>query len=1172
MSEFVHLHCHTEYSLLDGAIRIGDLCARAKDFGMPAAAITDHGNLYGAAHFYTACKDHGLAPIIGCEVYVCPDHTDTASELARVRHHLILLAQNMAGYKNLLKLVSTSWLEGFHYKPRVDKAMLRDHAEGLIALSACLAGEIPRTLLGSNRQIAGGGTFDDALNIAREYAALFPDRFYLEVQSNTLPQQGLVNAKLQELAGATGLPLVATNDCHYLNADDVEAHDVLLCIQTQAKVDDVKRLRFEAKDLYYKSADEMRLAFAHMPQAISNTLEIAERCNGLKLQMKAPPYHFPVYDLPRDVTPEDELRRLAREGLELRLAKHPQRDTLDLAGYFDRLAMELDVICGMGFPGYFLIVQDFINWAKDHGIPVGPGRGSAAGSLVAWALRITNLDPLPYHLFFERFLNSERISMPDIDVDFCEDRRMEVLEYVTQKYGKDKVAQIATFGTMKAKAVVRDVGRAMGLSFADTSRIAKLIPFDLKMTLKKALETPDLAALYKTEPSVRNVINISMRLEGLSRHASTHAAGVVVSDLPMTEYLPLFKGKKDELVTQFDMKIVEKIGLVKFDFLGLRTMTLIHNALRNIERQGKTPPDLDNLPLDDQAVYDVYTRGDTDGIFQVESSGMRKYLRMLKPNTFEDLIAMLALYRPGPLNSGMVDEFIKRKHGEVEVSYPLPEMEDSLRDTYGVIVYQEQVMQIAQVVAQYTLGGADLLRRAMGKKKPEEMAQQRASFLEGATGRGVPSKDANAIFDLMEKFAEYGFNKAHSAAYALVSYHTAYLKHYFKVEFMAALLTSEIGNQDKILKYVASCRDMGVTVRPPDIQHSFRAFTARDEAVIFGLGGVKNVGDEAINDIVRVREEGGPYLSLLDVCSRVNLRKVTKRVLESLIKAGACDSLGASRAALLASLDMAVAKAQKKQKEKQSSQVSLLAFAPPVQETPLPGVGFVCDEANMPEWEAEQQLAFEKESLGFYLTGHPLEPFLRDMQRLGLTTLEDARDLAVRAIKTGVLVTSVRETQSKKGDRMAFVQVEDLTGHAEVVVFPKTYALLRDQLQGERVLLELHATVEGADDDGGYDDEDLEDAPRELKLLADSARPLQEACAASAQPVVVFYPANCATEHLAAEFKAILEKHQGVCPVHVQLTLNGVSCTMELGPRWRVQSGPVFHRDMDEWCRAHNQA
>ncbi|MDR2695986.1 MAG: DNA polymerase III subunit alpha, partial [Deltaproteobacteria bacterium] len=684
MAEFAHLHCHTEYSLLDGAIRIRELCARAKDFGMPAAAVTDHGNMFGAAEFYLTCKEYGLKPIIGCEVYVCHDHRDRESELARRRHHLVLLAQNAAGYQNLIRLVTHGFLEGFHYRPRVDKELLRKHSEGIIALSACMAGEIPRAL--THRGM------DEALRLAGEYSAIFPQRLYLELQSNGLKKQEEINAGLMELAQRSGLPLVATNDCHYLNADDADAHDILLCIQTQAKADEPGRMRFETKELYYKSIEEMERAFAHAPEAIANTMRITDQC---ALELSFGRHVFPVYDLPEGVTPEEEFRRLAQEGLEKRLEQHPDGDGLDRDLYRKRLERELQVIAEMKFPAYFLIVQDFINWAKNSGIPVGPGRGSAAGSLVAWALRITNLDPIPYKLLFERFLNNERVSLPDIDVDFCEHRRHEVVRYVAEKYGEDAVAQIITFGTLKARAAVRDVGRALGFSFAETDKIAKLVPADLKMTLARALEMePELAEQYEKDSRVRRLLDVSMRLEGLARHASTHAAGVVIADRPMYEYLPLYRGKNGEIVTQFDMKMVEKVGLMKFDFLGLSTMTIIQDTLDAIVRQGREPPDMDSLPLTDAATYELYARGDTDGVFQVESAGMRQYLRKLKPSCFEDLIAMLALYRPGPLGAGMVEEFIRRKHGEVPVVYPLPILGDCLRDTYGVIVYQEQVMQI----------------------------------------------------------------------------------------------------------------------------------------------------------------------------------------------------------------------------------------------------------------------------------------------------------------------------------------------------------------------------------------------------------------------------------------------------------------------------------------------
>ena len=1143
MPGFVHLHCHTEYSLLDGAIRVKDLCKKAKEYGMPAVAITDHGNLFGAVYFYKQAKAEGLKPIIGCEVYVAhTDHTDKTSAYARTRYHLVLLAQNMTGYKNLIKLVTVGCTDGMYYKPRVDKKLLREHSEGLIALSGCLAGELPRVLMAgeaaavnlggeqtrkSSEEFGDGagidGGMDAALRIAKEYSEIFPGRFYIELQSNGLEEQVIANRHLIELSRRAGLPLVATNDCHYLEKDDTDAHDLLLCIQTQTTIDDPRRMRFETRELYYKSPEEMHEAFRDVPEALENTVRIAESCD---LTMKFRDYHFPLYTSPKhapplrdvsgeyedpeelpkgelDLPPEEqasnkqlrfEFRRLCREGLRRRLDKLVYE--VDRKVYEERMEMELSVICRMGFAPYFLIVQDFINWAKDHGIPVGPGRGSAAGSIVAWSLKITNLDPLPYNLLFERFLNIERISMPDIDVDFCERRRAEVIRYVAERYGHDSVAQITTFGKMKAKAVVRDVGRALGMTFQETDRIAKMIPDDLKMTIQKALKSePELQALYDSDPVITRLINISLRLEGLNRHASTHAAGVVISDRPMVEYLPLYRGKKDEIVTQFDMKMVEEVGLIKFDFLGLKTMTLVQDTLDIIADQGKTPPDLDNLRLDDPAVFDLYSRGDTDGIFQVESSGMRKYLCMLHPSTFEDIIAMLALYRPGPLGSGMVDEFIKRKHGEVPVTYPLPSLEACLKDTYGVIVYQEQVMQIAQIVARYTLGGADLLRRAMGKKNPEEMAKQRGIFVEGARKNDVPEEKANEIFDLMEKFAEYGFNKSHSAAYALVSYYTAYLKAHYKHEFMAALLTSEMGNQDKLLKYVAACRDMGIRVLQPSVQLSHWQFSVHDNDIIFGLGGIKNAGEEAIREIVAARQEGGEFSSLLDLCTRVTLRKVSKRVLESLIKGGACDCFGCSRAALLAGLDLVVARAQKKLKEKESNQVSLFTMVN-MEPQIKPGLGIDCPEQRVEEMTESEKLRFEKEVLGFFLSGHPLQPYRKTIVGLNLTTLEDCRDMGARDIRVAVLVAGVKTLLTKREEKMAFLQVEDLTSSAECVVFPRAYEAIRDILT-EDALLILDAKLEPQDDvsasgSSSDSDDDSEEPARQIKLLVHRATPLDE--------------------------------------------------------------------------------
>ncbi|MBQ7617840.1 MAG: DNA polymerase III subunit alpha, partial [Desulfovibrio sp.] len=731
MSDFVHLHCHTEYSLLDGAIRLKDLCARSKDFGMSACAITDHGNMYGAAYFFKACKEFGLKPIFGCEVYVCDNHLDKESERAKHRNHLILLAENQVGYHNLVKLVSRSFLEGFYVKPRIDRKLLADYREGLICLSACIVGEIPEAILAKD--------MDKAKELAQSYATLFPQSFFLELQSNGLPEQDIVNNGLLELANELSLPVVATNDCHYLNKEDYQAHEVLLCIGTKKLMSDEDRLSFSTNAFYYKSPEEMQAAFSDVPEAIANTARIAERC---QVELDLGHHYFPVYPLPEGASIESEFKRLAEEGLKLRLERHPNRASLNEELYWSRLRHEINVILDMGFPGYFLIVQEFINWAKNHGIPVGPGRGSAAGSLVAWAMRITNLDPIPYNLLFERFLNSERVSLPDIDVDFCERRRTEVIQHMRDTYGLNCVAQIITFGTMKARAVVRDVGRVLDFPLAEVDKLAKMIPMEAKMTIAKALESEEeLKKRYDTDPKVRELFDTASCLEGLTRHASIHAAGLVVSDKPMDEYLPLCV-QKDAVVSQFDGPMTEQSGLVKFDFLGLKTMTVIFDTLENIRREGKEVPDLDNLSLDDRATYQLYSKGDTDGVFQVESSGMRQYLRMLQPSCFEDIIAMLALYRPGPLGSGMVDEFIKRKHGQLKVKYPHPSLEACLKDTYGVIVYQEQVMQIAQIIANYTLGGADLLRRAMGKKKPEAMAQQRSIFLAGAAENKITADNA----------------------------------------------------------------------------------------------------------------------------------------------------------------------------------------------------------------------------------------------------------------------------------------------------------------------------------------------------------------------------------------------------------------------------------------------
>ena len=1142
MSDFVHLHCHTEYSLLDGAIRIGDLVKTAVGFGCPAAAITDHGNLHGALIFYDAAKKAGIKPIIGCEVYVTSGSRHDRDPRSP-RYHLVLLAQNMEGYRNLLKLVTYGHTEGFHYKPRVDKELLGKYGEGLIALSACLKGEINQKLLKEGR--------DPAVAMLKEYAALFPDRLYLELQANGIPEQTTVNDFLIEMADDLRLPLVATNDCHYLRADDAEAHDILLCIQTAACVDDVKRMRFTTKDLYYRSPDEMAAEFPDQPQAIANSCEIAER---IDLSLKFGEYHFPVYKAPAGKSLDDVMSDMARQGLKDRLAKMPG---VDVRKYWDRLELELDVIKQMGFPGYFLIVQDFINWAKDHGIPVGPGRGSAAGSLVAYALRITNLDPLPYDLLFERFLNIERVSMPDIDVDFCERRRHEVIRYVTEHYGEDAVAQITTFGTMKAKAVVRDVGRALGMTFGETDRIAKLIPEELKMTIDKALERePELKTMMAADPRVARLIDVSRRLEGLARHASTHAAGVVVSDTAMTEYVPLYKGKNSETVTQWDMKRVEKAGLVKFDFLGLKTMTVIDDALKIIKEMGAEPPDLDTLALTDEATYELFAKGDTDGIFQVESQGMRKYLRMLRPNCFEDIIAMLALYRPGPLGSGMVELFIRRKHGEDPVEYPHPLLEETLKPTYGVIVYQEQVMKIAQVLASFSLGAGDLLRRAMGKKNAEEMAKQRGFFVDGCAKNGIEAKKANEIFDLMEKFAEYGFNKSHSAAYALISYHTAYLKAHFPVAFMAALMTSDMENQEKLLQYIAACRDNEIELCPPDVNAGHPHFSVRDNKILYGLAAVKNVGRDAVAEIVSEREANGPFTSLLDFTSRVNMRKITKRVIEYLIKCGACDGFGCTRAGLVAGLDQAAAVGQKRAAEKNDGRLSLMTLMP---EKPKPttGLGLSCTEADLPEWMHEEMMGYEKEALGFYLTSHPLLAYERDLRAMRLTTLAQCGGMEPGVeVKVACICVSTKEIITKKGQKMAFCKIEDhLGGEAEVVVFSDCYAECREHLTGDAPLF-LTAKI-------GQSDQEEGEGKRLIKLQAVRIDPLVKIIGGSEEPVEIMV--SCPEDPPVAldPLADILKRYKGPCTVHLVLNLPRAVCRLRLGHEYGVRRCPELRRELD---------
>ncbi len=1060
-ANFVHLHVHTQYSLLDGAIRVGDLVERAKKYRMPAMAITDHGNMFGALEFYTKAHAAGVKPIIGCEVYVAPGsrHDKSgASSSGDASGHLVLLCKNRVGYRNLCRLVSTAYQDGFYYRPRIDWDLLSDNNEGLIALTACLGGEIPNLIC--------RGRIDHARQRAEEMSRVFDNnRLYLELQENFLAEQEVANKGLIEIGKQLGLPLVATNDCHYLTRDDAFAHEVLLCIQTGKTMDDPNRMRFANEEFYVKTPDEMGELFKALPEAVSNSVEIAERCN-LELDVSGKNYHFPSLALGDAQTPSQALEQQSFEGLEQRITEirkiRPDFSADDHVAYKARLEQELKIINQMGFPDYFLIVADFINWAKNHDIPVGPGRGSAAGSLVAYALRITDIDPKPYHLLFERFLNPERISMPDIDVDFCINGREDVINYVRDKYGKDNVAQIITFGSMLARAVIRDVGRGMGMPYGEVDTIAKLIPNPVgkKVTLKDAQkQEPRLRELIEKDARVKKLFKVAMSLEGLTRHASTHAAGVVVTPEPLTNYLPLYVDPKSHgQVTQFDMGYVEKIGLVKFDFLGLKTLTVIDKTVKLI--RVKNPEfDLGLIPQNDEQTFQLLSCGETTGVFQLESSGMKEYLIKLKPSCFEDLIAMVALYRPGPLGSGMVDSFIKRKHGVEEFGYDFPELEPILKDTYGVIVYQEQVMQIAQVLGNYSLGSADLLRRAMGKKKPEEMAKQKKNFLDGAKGNKLETKKAEAVFDQMEKFAEYGFNKSHSAAYAYIAYQTAYLKAHYPVEFMAALLTEDMENTEKIIKNINEIRNMGIAILPPDINASCRNFTVHEKDIRFGLGAVKGVGGAAVEAIVEARQEG-PFSSLHDFCERVDLRRVNKRVVEALVKCGAFDSLQHKRAQFMAAIEEAMEYGQKLQREKESGQESLFGTDQIVTQN-----GQMYGELpDLEEWPENVLLTNEKEAIGFYITGHPLARHSDAIKRFstcdtaGLMERADKEEVSVCGIVTGIKLLNTR-----KGDRMAFVTLEDLSGFVEMVVFPETYTEAAELLNSEEALL-VKGTVDVGED------------------------------------------------------------------------------------------------------------
>ena len=1137
--QFVHLHLHTQYSLLDGAIRLEDVIAKAKKYNMPALAITDHGSMFGAVEFYLKCKKAGVKPLIGCEVYIAPDSRfsrESARGASEASYHLVLICENLKGYKNLSFLTSAGHKEGFYYRPRIDRQLLQECSEGLIALSACLKGEVAAQ--------CGRNNMTEAMETARWYANLFPDRYYIELQENALEEQNIVNKRLMEVAAELKLPLVATNDCHYLNREDARAHEVLLCIQTGKTMSDPSHMKFSSDEFYVKTPDEMIAAFGYAPEAISNTLAIAERCD-LTLPIDTGDYHFPHFDPPPDKTHDDMLEDLAAIGLEERmeaiLAKFPDMPSERKQAYYNRLRIELNCIKEMKFAAYFLIVSDFITWAKKKGIPVGPGRGSAAGSLVAYATHITDLDPLPYNLLFERFLNPERISMPDIDVDFCQDRREEVIQYVIEKYGRDRVCQIITFGTMKAKAAVRDVGRALNMPYGDVDKIARLIPDDLKMTLAKALkQEPQLNEMANNDPQIKDLLDTAICLEGLTRHASTHAAGVVVAPSCLEDFLPLYKDQKTGSInTQYSMKYVEMVGLVKFDFLGLKNLTVIENAVKLV-RDGKDPDfDITRLRDDDKESYDLISSGNTTGIFQLESSGMKEMLIKLKPSCFEDIIAACALYRPGPLGCGMVDDFIERKHGRQKVVYDLPELEPILKDTYGVIVYQEQVMQIARVLAGYSLGRADLLRRAMGKKDPQVMSKEKQPFLEGAKAQNIDPKKAEGIFEQMAKFAEYGFNKSHSAAYALIAYQTAWLKAHYPVEFLAALLTCDMDNTDKVVKDINDCREQGIEVLPPDVNASGLSFTVVGNSMRFGLGAIKGVGAGAVEAIIEARKDG-PFDSIFNFCERIDMRRCNKKALEALIKCGAFDSCNAPRAAMVEGLEAAMNHGQRVSEERCSDQVSLFG-----EEETVKINGGNCKLPDIAEWHDKEKLTYEKESLGFLITGHPLDRYLQDMERLSCADIGNLGELSDGGeVRICGIVSGLKEIITKKGDRMGFVTMEDRSGTVEVTVFSDVYATAAPLLKNDDPLV-IDGKLEGTEKGLKILVRGQGEGNGEWRLKqrgpAGTIRCLHEVCAQNTRRVLFSIDVNeTPPEHMEA-LKKIIGAHPGNVPAFLKFTISSRS-------------------------------
>lgn len=1105
---FIHLHNHSDYSLLDGAQNVNVFVQTAVELGMDAIALTEHGNMFSTMAFYRAAKKAEIKPIIGCEVYVAIDSRFDKKPRQQGgwgNHHLVLIAQNEIGYKNLLKLVTLGFLEGFYYRPRIDKELLKEHSEGLICLSACLKGEVSQKNLQND--------FEGAKKVALEYADMFPGKYYLEVQNHGIKEEKTNVEKMIALSKETGIPLVATNDSHYAKKEHAEAHDILICLGTGKDRSDPNRLRYSTNEFYLKSYDEMNELFKDVPEAVENTKKIADQ---IELDIPLGSYHLPKFNIPEKSSTQDENEYL-RTVCEKKLKEKYSKTTDEIK---ERLAHELDVIKNMGFAGYFLITEDFVRFAKENGIPVGPGRGSAAGSIVSYVLGITNIDPLKYNLLFERFLNPERISMPDIDIDFCIERRGEVIDYIKEQYGEDSVTQIITFGKMKAKQVVRDVGRVMGYSFGDVDKIAKSIPNELNITLSNALiRSPDLKKMADGE--YKELIQHSLILEGMNRHSSTHAAGVVVTPGKLTDYIPLYRSPQGDVTSQYDMKDLEELGLLKMDFLGLRNLTVIEKTLSLLKERDVTV-DIDSLPMTDSKVYELFAKGQTIGVFQFESSGMREFLKKLQPSAIEDLIAMNALYRPGPMQN--IDSFIERKNGKKAIEYIHPDLQSILKETYGIIVYQEQVMQIANKISGFSLAEADLMRRAMGKKIKKLMNEISTKFIDGAVKRGIKKKKAKDIFALIDKFAQYGFNKSHSTAYAVIAYQTAWLKTHYPAEFMSANLTSEMTNLDRVVIMINECRKMNIDVNPPDINVSNVQFhPINDTTISYGLNAIKNVGSKALENIIENRNKEGEFKSIFELCSRVDQRTVNKKVLESLVKAGAMDSLDGSRAQKFTAIDSAIKYGQQLQNGSNTNQVDIFGKSTDQNE--------LVKTPDLPEedsWNEQESLDREKEVLGFYISGHPLLKFANDIEEFSNIELSSEKNVVNKEenVRIGGMISELRYHFDRKKKQMAFIRLDVFGGQIEVLVFSDTFDKYKSSIEKDRIVFIVGKPTENGD----FSD---------LKLIADEIIPVEDARKHFSKRINIRLHPTKTSEKEIDKLYSVAEKHRGECRLVLHIPNKG---------------------------------